>query len=387
MTQDFLQKMQQRYEELTGIPADEASDIGVRLRILAEQLELLYQQLEEEKKQAFAQTATGLALEQHAQQKGLQRRKAIAAQGEVIFSRTAAADEPIVIPQGVFLTVPSGSIRYVTVQPVTLQAGQTQVKSVVRCQTAGKSGNVAAGSLTVMVTPVQGIAAVYNEQAILSGEDAEGDEALRQRLLDSFRQVSNGTNQAFYYDRAILSGEDAEGDEALRQRLLDSFRQVSNGTNQAFYYDRAMSYPGVRCAKVVPRVNGVNTVGILLHGAGVNEALIAQMQEEIGQLKEINVDLSIEKAKEKPQQIEVEIAVEDGYSFEDISALCQQAVGRMMERQKIGQGLFPALVCREIFTCEGVENCRVKLPAQDLYPLSGEIFTLSDCTICRMARQ
>lgn len=73
MTQDFLQKMQQRYEELTGIPADEASDIGVRLRILAEQLELLYQQLEEEKKQAFAQTATGLALEQHAQQKGLLR--------------------------------------------------------------------------------------------------------------------------------------------------------------------------------------------------------------------------------------------------------------------------------------------------------------------------
>ena len=38
MTQDFLQKMQQRYEELTGIPADEASDIGIRLRILAEQL-------------------------------------------------------------------------------------------------------------------------------------------------------------------------------------------------------------------------------------------------------------------------------------------------------------------------------------------------------------
>ena len=126
---------------------------------------------------------------------------------------------------------------------------------------------------------------------------------------------------------------------------------------------------------------------VIYSNLALNEALIAQMQEEIGQLKEINVDLSIEKAKEKPQQIEVEIAVEDGYSFEDISALCQQAVGRMMERQKIGQGLFPALVCREIFTCEGVENCRVKLPAQDLYPLSGEIFTLSDCTICRMARQ
>ena len=84
---------------------------------------------------------------------------------------------------------------------------------------------------------------------------------------------------AVYNEQAILSGEDAEGDEALRQRLLDSFRQVSNGTNQAFYYDRAMSYPGVRCAKVVPRVNGVNTVGILQHGDGVNDALNAQMQK------------------------------------------------------------------------------------------------------------
>lgn len=350
MMQDFLQKMRQRYEQLTGIPADEASDIGIRFRILAEQLELLTQQLEEEKKQAFAQTATGLALEQHAQQRGLYRRKAIAAEGEVTFSRTAAAGEAIVIPQGVFLTVPSGNIRYVTVEPVTLEAGQTQVKSRVRCQSAGKGGNVAAGSLKVMVTPVAGITAVCNE-------------------------------------KPILSGEDAEGDEQLRQRLLDSFRQVSNGTNQAFYYDRAMSYPGVRCAKVIPRVKGVNTVGILLHGAGVNEALIAQMKEEIGQLKEINVDLSIEKAQEKPQQIEVEVAVEDGYSFEDVSALCQQAVGRMMERQKIGQGLFPALICREIFTCEGVTNCRVLLPAQDLYPLSGEIFTLSGCKINRMAKQ
>ena len=38
---EFLQKMQSRYEELTGMKADDASDIGVRLKILAEQLAML----------------------------------------------------------------------------------------------------------------------------------------------------------------------------------------------------------------------------------------------------------------------------------------------------------------------------------------------------------
>ena len=63
---EFLQKMQSRYEELTGMKADDASDIGVRLKILAEQLAMLKGQLEEVKRQTFAQTACGEALERHA---------------------------------------------------------------------------------------------------------------------------------------------------------------------------------------------------------------------------------------------------------------------------------------------------------------------------------
>ena len=81
-------------------------------------------------------------------------------------------------------------IRFATTSEVTLQQGQTSVDALVECQTEGSRGNLAAGILNVMITPVQGITAVSNPEPILSGEDTESDEMLRQRLLDSYRMVT-----------------------------------------------------------------------------------------------------------------------------------------------------------------------------------------------------
>lgn len=348
--ESFLEQMKQAYQQRTGIPVDSASDVGIRFAVLAEQLALLQQELETAQQQAFAQTATGQALEMHAAQRGLSRKQAVCASGTAVFSREEAAQADITIPQGCFLTEPTGSIRYATGQEAVLKAGQTQVEVPVRCQTAGSGGNVAAGRLSVMVTPVQGIAAVSNPQPILSGEDAESD-------------------------------------QSLRQRLLDSYRQVTNGTNAAFYYDRAMSYPGVSSVRVLPRVDGVNTVGLVLHGPGVNEELLEQVETELGQIKEINVDLTVEQAQQSAVSISFAIAVEDGYSFADVSPNCEQAVQHWMGQQKIGQPLYLAQLTRVILECEGVANCHVSQPAQDQYPLEKQVLTCSSCTVSEMQQK
>lgn len=348
--ESFLEQMKQGYQQRTGIPVDSASDVGIRFAVLAEQLALLQQELETAQQQAFAQTATGQALEMHAAQRGLSRKQAVYASGTAVFSREEAAQADIPIPQGCFLTEPTGSIRYATEQEAVLKAGQTQVEVPVRCQTAGSGGNVAAGRLSVMVTPVQGIAAVSNPQPILSGEDAESD-------------------------------------QSLRQRLLDSYRQVTNGTNAAFYYNRAMSYPGVSSVRVLPRVNGVNTVGLVLHGPGVNEELLEQVETELGQIKEINVDLTVEQAQQSTVSISFAIAVEDGYSFADVSPNCKQAVQQWMGQQKIGQPLYLAQLTRVILECEGVANCHVSQPAQDQYPLEKQVLTCSSCTVSEMQQK
>lgn len=359
MEQDFnyfLEQMQEYYTQLTGIPVQDASDVGIRFRVLAQQLAGLQQELKQAQIQAFPQTATGENLELHAAQRGIVRKQAVKAKGEVVFSRTTAASEDMEIPAEIALTCASveGSAevppRYVTTKAVILHQGETQVTAPVECQSAGAGGNIAAQVLNVMITPVQGIVSVTNPSPISSGEDAESD-------------------------------------EALRQRLLDSYQAVTNGTNTAFYYNKAMSYSGVSSAKVLPRVNGVGTVGIVVSGAGVDDDLIAQMKQEIGEVKEINVDLSVEKATQRQIEISAQIAVEDGYSYEDVSQNCQQAVEKLMEQQKIGQPVYQALIVRELLSCEGVANCKVVSPSEDTYPLEKEIFTLSQCTISQMDHQ
>ncbi len=348
--QGFLEQMQLHYEELSGMRADDASDIGIRFKILAEQLERLYIELEEAKKQAFAATATGKYLEKHAMQRGIDRKPAICARGKVCFSRSQSAAVDLEIPKGILLMCSAqreNPLRFITTERVVMKAGKTEVLAAVECQTAGKQGNLAAGMLTVMVTPVQGIAQVSNPQALVSGEDAESD-------------------------------------ESLRKRLMDSYRAVTNGTNEAFYYHKAMEYPGVSSAKVLPRVNGKGTVGILVWGEGVDDLLLEKMKQEIGQIKEINVDMTVERAVAKPISISAKIAVEDGYSYEDVSKECAKVLSEYMQHRQIGQPLYSAMLMKEILGCTGVANCSIIMPEQDLYPLEKEIFTLSECSVSQM---
>lgn len=347
---DFLRQMQSRYEELTGMKADDASDIGIRLKILAEQLALLKHQLEEAQRQAFAQTASGEALERHAAARGLSRKPATFARGDAVFTRTVPATDDIVIPKGTPLTGGSGQIRFVTVQEAVLERGQTEVRVPVCSEIAGSRGNLAAGVLSVMVSPVQGIAVVSNPSPMTAGEDAESD-------------------------------------QSLRQRLVDSYRMVTNGTNSAFYHQRAMSYAGVRSAKVLPRHKGRGTVGVVVYGPGVDEELLRTMQEEISAGKEINVDLTIEQAVERPAELTAEVAAADGYSITDIQQQCRERLKGYLETFEIGQPLYPAMLVRELLSCPGVANCRVLSPAQDSYPQEKEIFTAGTIRVDEMAQR
>lgn len=101
---NFLEQMQQSYEQLAGMRADDASDVGIRFKILAEQLSKIKEELEFAKQQSFPQTATGENLEMHALERGIFRKQATRAKGTVRFSRESTASEDILIPKGVFLT-------------------------------------------------------------------------------------------------------------------------------------------------------------------------------------------------------------------------------------------------------------------------------------------
>ena len=89
--ESILSRMQDQFQELAGFPADDASDIGIRLKVLAGELFSACTNLDWLKRQVFPQTAQGIQLDYHAQQRGIQRKSAVRSQGTLEFSRARCA--------------------------------------------------------------------------------------------------------------------------------------------------------------------------------------------------------------------------------------------------------------------------------------------------------
>ena len=149
--EEILKRMTEKYEERTGTSPDNASDIGIRMRVLAGEVFSLQTEYEYVKRQIFPDTAQGEYLDRHAAQRGLSRRSAVPASGEVKFCLEAAHDYDIVIPQGtVVSTRGEDAQRFATVEEVTLTSGRLAVTCTAEALQAGADGNVNADAIKVI---------------------------------------------------------------------------------------------------------------------------------------------------------------------------------------------------------------------------------------------
>ena len=69
--------MRETFSDKAGFSPDDASDIGIRLKVLAGEIYSACSQAEFLKRQAFPQTAEGDFLDLHARQRGISRKPAI----------------------------------------------------------------------------------------------------------------------------------------------------------------------------------------------------------------------------------------------------------------------------------------------------------------------
>lgn len=140
-------------------------------------------------------TATGEALQRHADVWGIARLPAAAAVGQAVFTGA----DGTALPVGITLRAPSGAL-YLTTEAATIGGGTATV--AVRAAAAGAAGNLAEGTALSLVSPVAGLApqtAVVAAGGLSGGADAEDDEALRARLLARIRQPPHG-GAAFDYE-------------------------------------------------------------------------------------------------------------------------------------------------------------------------------------------
>lgn len=159
---------------------------GVLARIWSGAINGLYAFIEFLSRELLPDTAK-VWLVRHASIYGLGRLAATFAAGNIKFTGT----DGTVVPAGTLLRR-SDALEYATLAEVTVAAGIAIV--AIRCTTAGLAGNMDAGKLLPLVSPVAGLASngTVEGGGLTGGAEAESDDALRARLLARIRQPPHG---------------------------------------------------------------------------------------------------------------------------------------------------------------------------------------------------
>lgn len=347
-----MKTMEEIYRELlssfgtyTGLEPREGTDLSARMYALAAQIYSLYIQADWVARQAFPQTAEGNYLDYHAQLRSLERKAPVAAQGTVRFSAGETSESDREIPRGT-VCMTAGLIRFETTKDVVLSAGEMTVEAPVRALEAGAAGNVAAGTIVSMAVAPIGISACTNPQPCVGGADGEGD-------------------------------------EALRERILDTFRRLPNGANAAFYEQGALSFDRVAAAVAIPRPRGVGSVDVVAATlAGVpDEELLGQLQEYFEQRREIAVDVQVRAPEVKRVDVSVQVEAKGGWDSQQVKNQVEQALRSWFDGKLLGQDILLARLGNLIYSCEGVENYAVLSPDSDLAIGADVLPTLGTLTV------
>lgn len=169
---------------------------------------------------------------------GLVRIAAVAASGQVTFSRFTPTQQAV-IPIGTTVQTGDGSQQFAVILDAgnpaynpslggyVLAAGVSSISVKVSASTSGSGGNVSAGQINTLMQAVPGVDTVSNAAAFTNGADAEKDAAFRMRFIAYLASLSKATKAAILY--SIFS---------LKQGVISLLveNQLYNGSTQNGYF-------------------------------------------------------------------------------------------------------------------------------------------------------
>lgn len=165
-----------------------------------------------------------------------------------------------------------------------------------------------------------------------------------------------------------MNGQDEEGDEALRARVLDTYRRLANGANNAFYQQTALSFDGVAAVAVIPRSRGVGTVDVVPAASGgvPEQALLDALQEHFDRVREIACDVKVIPPTVETVDLSVKLWAREGWSFQEAAQAVRERLEGWFNGERLGQPLLRAQLISLIYAVDGVANCRLTEPSADL---------------------
>ena len=149
---------------------------GQWIDVMAENEDLIWQELENQYYQVYVQSATGVQLDRIAAYSGMSRRGSVKASVSLTFTGT----DTTIIPIG-FVCQTANGITFATTEQVTI-SGTTAIVNA-EATIAGVTGNVSENSIVEIVNPIAGLDEVNNPLPSFGGLPIEDDLDLRIRIL------------------------------------------------------------------------------------------------------------------------------------------------------------------------------------------------------------
>lgn len=156
----------------------------------------------------FLKYASGAWLDVYAWAVDVTRKAAVAAEGEILFSRTPGTAGDVAIPAGTVVASPDingTTYRVDTLEDAVIPDGEDSALVAVAAEAVGEAYNLGPGYYSILPKAVPGVAAVTNAEDWLTtpGADEEEDDPLRLRCRNQFGAVGQYHHDAAY--RAMIA--------------------------------------------------------------------------------------------------------------------------------------------------------------------------------------
>ena len=402
-----------------------ASQIGTS----STQTESLYAVLESVYESGFVGTAVGTDLEQLVALVGITRLTATKAIGTATFTRVVGTTGNIIIAAGTRLsTVKSGTsqpVYFVTTAQVTLPDGNTDIDADVIAETAALEGNVGAGSLTVIVTPITNVASVTNAAAASGGLDIETDEALRARASAALNVAGKATAAAIKgVVEAVAGIQTAIVDDLALLVTAESHTHTSYAATPTFVCSETpvnfiKKITGTRAAVPYTFVQGVDytlttpasgtvtwvsnsvdpddgttflvtyeysIVGcfdVVLAGttSPISSAVLENVDAAILATKAAGINYTRSEAEARSVAVTCTVTKQTGLVSDAVEAEVVSAVTNYLNSLLVGEDVLRAQLYKVIMGLNGVVNVSIAVPAADVTIYAGEKTTAGTITV------
>lgn len=225
-----------------------------------EKAEMLEFHLVETLKIMFPMWAYDEWLDYHAKGRGITRKPANAASGELLITGISGTTIPAGFKFAAPATADTPAIEYQTTEKYTIGEDGT-VRVQITAVEAGPKGNVPANTVTLMMTPIKGITSITNEANITGGTEVESDDELRNRIMEidaaseasfvgSDGDYKRWAEEVLGVGTALVMPEWA-GPGTVKVVVIDANGQPANTAIIAAVYDNIMS-PGDRLQRKAP---------------------------------------------------------------------------------------------------------------------------------------